>query len=173
MESNGVPVELLVRQVAWLLVAATVIGMLAHWARIPYEIALVLVGLLIEESHVVAVPHLQPELVLLVFLPPLPFDAAFRVGTLLEHARPVLLAIVAVTLAWLVVVWVPPLIVPSRFRVTGVGDRAVLTWGGLRGALTIALALALPAETPSRELLVAMAFGVTLFTLVVQGLTLP
>ena len=78
MESNGVPVELLVRQVAWLLVAATVIGMLTHWARIPYEIALVLGGLLIEESHVVAVPHLQPELVLLVFLPPLLFDAAFR-----------------------------------------------------------------------------------------------
>ena len=42
MESSAVPVELLVRQVAWLLVAATVIGMLAHWARIPYEIALVL-----------------------------------------------------------------------------------------------------------------------------------
>jgi CPA1 family monovalent cation:H+ antiporter len=43
----------------------------------------------------------------------------------------------------------------------------------LRGALTIALALALPAETPSRGLLIAMAFGVVLFTMVVQGLSLP
>jgi CPA1 family monovalent cation:H+ antiporter len=39
--------------------------------------------------------------------------------------------------------------------------------------LTIALALALPPETPSRGLLTAMAFGVVLFTMVVQGLSLP
>jgi NhaP-type Na+/H+ or K+/H+ antiporter len=36
-----------------------------------------------------------------------------------------------------------------------------------------ALALALPADAPARDLLVAMAFGVVLFTLLVQGLTLP
>ena len=46
-------------------------------------------------------------------------------------------------------------------------------WGGLRGALTITLALALPAEIAERQLLLAMAFGVVLFTLLVQGLTLP
>ncbi|MGE3269343.1 MAG: cation:proton antiporter [Chloroflexota bacterium] len=389
MESSAAPVQVLVHQVAWLLVAATVIGMVAHWMRLPYEIALVVGGLLIEESHVVAVPRLHADLVLLVFLPPLLFDAAFRtevrdtkavsvailvlavpgvlitaltvgyvvqaavgvslmagllfgsvvaatdpvavvgvfrrlgvspklaalvegeslindgmaitvytaliglaitgsadavsvltlfgrevfgglligsvvglvgsratrwidqayvemmlstalafgsyllaqafgasgplacvaaglihgsygrefgmsertrtlldelwqylgfvangfvfllvgfsvnIGTLVEHAWPVLLAILAVTLARAVVVWIPPLFVPRRFLVTGVGDRVVLTWGGLRGALTIALALALPAQTPSRDLLIAMSFGVVLFTLVVQGLTLP
>jgi CPA1 family monovalent cation:H+ antiporter len=81
--------------------------------------------------------------------------------------------LVAVTLARLVVVWGPPLVVPRRLLVTTPGDRVVLTWGGLRGALTIALALALPSETPSRDLLIVMAFGVVLFTLVVQGLTLP
>jgi len=43
----------------------------------------------------------------------------------------------------------------------------------LRGALTIALALGLPPETPQRDLLIVMAFGVVLFSLVVQGLTLP
>jgi CPA1 family monovalent cation:H+ antiporter len=38
--------------------------------------------------------------------------------------------------------------------------------------LTITLALALPAEFPERQLLIAMAFGVVLFTLLVQGITL-
>ncbi len=52
-------------------------------------------------------------------------------------------------------------------------EAALLTWGGLRGALTAALALALPPDTPHREIVTAMAFGVVLFTLVVQGLTLP
>jgi CPA1 family monovalent cation:H+ antiporter len=48
----------------------------------------------------------------------------------------------------------------------------VLFWGGLRGAITLALALSLP-ETgplaPTRDSLQAMAFGVVLFTLLVQG----
>jgi NhaP-type Na+/H+ or K+/H+ antiporter len=48
-----------------------------------------------------------------------------------------------------------------------------LAWSGLRGALTITLALALPPEAPSRDLIVAMSFGVVLFTLLVQGLSLP
>ncbi|MDQ3514565.1 MAG: cation:proton antiporter, partial [Chloroflexota bacterium] len=52
-------------------------------------------------------------------------------------------------------------------------EAALLTWGGLRGALAAALVLALPPATPHREVLVAMTLGVVLFTLVVQGLTLP
>ena len=48
----------------------------------------------------------------------------------------------------------------------------VLFWGGLRGAITLALALSLP-ETgplaPARDSLQAMAFGVVLFTLIAQG----
>src|SRR5512143_821888 len=50
--------------------------------------------------------------------------------------------------------------------------RHVLFWGGLRGAITLALALSLP-ETgplaPARNSLQAMAFGVVLFTLLAQG----
>jgi CPA1 family monovalent cation:H+ antiporter len=49
----------------------------------------------------------------------------------------------------------------------------LLTWGGLRGALTASLALALPSEMPYRTELVEMTFGVVLFTLVVQALSLP
>ena len=49
----------------------------------------------------------------------------------------------------------------------------MLVWGGLRGALTITLALALPPELADRQLLVGMAFGVVLFSLVVQAVSLP
>ena len=43
---------------------------------------------------------------------------------------------------------------------------------GMRGAVSVALALSLPETVPQRELLVEVTFGITLFTLVVQGLAL-
>ena len=48
----------------------------------------------------------------------------------------------------------------------------ILFWGGLRGAISLALALSLSPLLPNRDQLQAMAFGVVLFTLVVQGLTM-
>jgi CPA1 family monovalent cation:H+ antiporter len=48
----------------------------------------------------------------------------------------------------------------------------ILFWGGLRGALSMALALGLPARFPYRDTLVAATFGVVLFTLLVQGTTI-
>jgi monovalent cation:H+ antiporter, CPA1 family len=49
----------------------------------------------------------------------------------------------------------------------------VLTWGGLRGALSMVLALSLPLEFPSRSLIVTMTFGVVTLSILVQGLTMP
>ena len=49
---------------------------------------------------------------------------------------------------------------------------AVVGWCGMRGTVTLAAALALPAGFPHRDLILTTAFGVTLGTLVVQGLTL-
>lgn len=48
----------------------------------------------------------------------------------------------------------------------------LLFWGGLRGGVTLALALSLPMDFSIREPLIIAAFGVVLFTLVVQGLTI-
>lgn len=48
----------------------------------------------------------------------------------------------------------------------------VLFWGGLRGALSMALVLGLGQEFPHRDKLVAATFGVVLFSLLVQGLTI-
>ena len=50
---------------------------------------------------------------------------------------------------------------------------ALVTWGGLRGALAMVLALALPASFDHRELLVDMTFGVVVVSLLLQGLTMP
>jgi CPA1 family monovalent cation:H+ antiporter len=52
------------------------------------------------------------------------------------------------------------------------GWRHVLFWGGLRGAISLALALSLPVTMPARGQLQAMTFGVVLFTLLAQGTTI-
>jgi monovalent cation:H+ antiporter, CPA1 family len=50
---------------------------------------------------------------------------------------------------------------------------ALIAWGGLRGALAMVLALALPSGFPQRSLLIDMTFGVVIASLLVQGLTIP
>ncbi len=52
------------------------------------------------------------------------------------------------------------------------GFMHVLFWGGLRGAISLALALSLPAALAERDLLRVMTFGVVLFTLLAQGTTM-
>ena len=49
---------------------------------------------------------------------------------------------------------------------------AVLCWGGLRGGLSMVLALSLPRDFGHRDLILHVTFGVVLLTLVVQGLTI-
>ncbi|UJA20964.1 sodium:proton antiporter [Thermoleophilia bacterium SCSIO 60948] len=55
------------------------------------------------------------------------------------------------------------------------GDRdgTVIVWAGMRGAVTVAAAQTLPADTPDRSLLVLIAFLVATASLLVQGLSLP
>ncbi len=53
----------------------------------------------------------------------------------------------------------------------GLPEQTILWWGGLRGSVSIALALSVPTILGEREELIATVFGVVLFTLLVQGLT--
>jgi CPA1 family monovalent cation:H+ antiporter len=48
----------------------------------------------------------------------------------------------------------------------------VMTWGGLRGALSMVLALALPFDFPNRGLLITLTFGVVVLSILVQGLSM-
>jgi Na+/H+ antiporter len=63
---------------------------------------------------------------------------------------------------------------PSQvMRRVGAKGRLMLGWSGMRGAVSLAAALALPLDFPMRDLILFLTFSVILATLVVQGLTLP
>ena len=80
-----------------------------------------------------------------------------------------------------------PVVLLARFLSVGICERAlgifrerirgsiaVLTWGGLRGGLAVALALSLPqGRGMQRNLLLSATFVVVVFSILVQGLTLP
>lgn len=87
---------------------------------------------------------------------------------------PLIFAIIGITLAGraLTVYPLSALFLPSRWKVT-FSEQHVLWWGGLRGALALALALSLPATLPMRDTIVVVTFGVVAFSIVVQGLTMP
>jgi CPA1 family monovalent cation:H+ antiporter len=87
---------------------------------------------------------------------------------------PIAVAVAAVLLSRGVAVYVLPWLahlgarrphIPTRWR-------HVLFWGGLRGAISLALALSLPVALPERETLLSMTFGVMLFSLLAQGTTI-
>jgi monovalent cation:H+ antiporter, CPA1 family len=79
-------------------------------------------------------------------------------------------AAIAITLAarWLTV-GLPVALARRAFRLPR-GAAGVLTWGGLRGGISIALALSIPAG-PWRETLIALTYWVVAFSILVQGLT--
>jgi len=52
------------------------------------------------------------------------------------------------------------------------GSGLIISWAGMRGILSLAAAMALPAQFPYRDLIVLIAFSVVLGTLAIQGLTL-
>jgi CPA1 family monovalent cation:H+ antiporter len=47
----------------------------------------------------------------------------------------------------------------------------ILTWGGLRGGISVALALSLP-PSKNREVILAITYTVVVFSIIVQGLTI-
>jgi monovalent cation:H+ antiporter, CPA1 family len=59
----------------------------------------------------------------------------------------------------------------GRLRAMPVAWLHVIAWSGLRGAVSVALALSLPQDLPQRELLQGIVFGATLLTLIIQGPT--
>jgi monovalent cation/hydrogen antiporter len=99
------------------------------------------------------------------------------VAVLVGQALLVSAVVIAVRLGWM-------FSVPYLFRLldrrasqparrVGARERLVVGWSGMRGAVSLAAALALPLDFPMRNLILFLTFAVILATLVVQGLTLP
>ncbi len=65
-----------------------------------------------------------------------------------------------------------PLFRNSRWRLPA-SHQHTLFWGGLRGALALALALTVPPNVPERNSIIVTAFVVVAFSILVQGLTMP
>jgi len=81
-----------------------------------------------------------------------------------------LAAVLVTVFARWVTVGLPVGLWPGVFRLpTGAGE--VLTWGGLRGGISVALALSLPTDI-GRETLLAMTYCVVVFSILGQGLTI-
>jgi len=96
-----------------------------------------------------------------------------NIPAIVQRWQPITWAILAVLLARIVVVHGMSWISNRLAEPIPIGWRHVLSWGGLRGAICLALALSLPASFgPDAETLQIMAFGVVLFTLLVQGTTM-
>jgi len=81
-----------------------------------------------------------------------------------------LLIIPVVILSRFIAVGIPMTLLRS-FRKFTPGAVRIMTWGGLRGGISIALALSLPAS-PERHLILAVTYSVVLFSILVQGVTI-
>ena len=90
----------------------------------------------------------------------------FGAGIMLAMA----ITIPVVLLARLVAVATPIGLLGLRREFTK-GAIPVLTWGGLRGGISVALALSLP-DIPAKPVLLAVTYGVVVFSIIVQGLTI-
>lgn len=80
------------------------------------------------------------------------------------------ISVVVTLLARTLTAGLPVRIAPSLFRLPR-GAATVLTWGGLRGGISVALALSLP-PGPDHDTLLAMTYIVVVFSILGQGLTI-
>jgi monovalent cation/hydrogen antiporter len=107
----------------------------------------------------------------------------FDAGDVLRYALAISAVVIAARIVWLNTM---PYVIRAldrrpqqRLRRVGWRPRAVVAWSGMRGAVSLAAALALPLQTdagtafPQRNLVIFLTFAVIFATLVLQGLTLP
>ncbi|SFE11034.1 cation:proton antiporter [Spirosoma endophyticum] len=92
----------------------------------------------------------------------LPFQSSFVVIGLMTAV----LAIIARSLSIVL-----PFLLQFRLSRLNPGSLRILTWAGLRGGISVALALSLP-DSPYRELILICSYCIVLFSIIGQGLTL-
>ncbi len=93
-----------------------------------------------------------------------------KLPTLLASWRLIVGAFLIVTVARAVMTWGVAVVLPPKLRLPRRWT-AILSWGGLRGALSMVLALSIPESFPQRDLLITMTFGVVILSILIQGIT--
>ena len=170
-------------QVEILITLALVMGgyQLASALHASGPIAVVVIGLLIgnhgrrfamsdaTREHLDSFWELIDELlnaILFVLIGLVVVDITFRV----DYLEAALIAIPIVLLSRFVCVGLP---IQLMSLVREFSNRAtlILTWGGLRGGVSVALALSLP-QGPARDAIISITYGVVAFSIIVQGLTI-
>jgi CPA1 family monovalent cation:H+ antiporter len=81
-----------------------------------------------------------------------------------------LISVFIVLLSRILIVYLPHLILPKLLKLTNKEAR-IISWGGLRGGLSLALVLSLP-ESETREPLLIATYFCVLFSIIIQGLTI-
>jgi monovalent cation:H+ antiporter, CPA1 family len=128
-----------------LLIASVVVAVVAHWIRLSYTLALLLLGLGLGAFPIIPVPTISSEVILLLFLPPLLFEAAFVLDLrLLQEVRIGVLA----------------LAVPGVLLAMGVGG-ALVHWSlGLPWAVALLFGAMIAATDPVAVLATFRQLGV-------------
>lgn len=92
------------------------------------------------------------------------------INNLNSYWLPGIACIAIVLFSRFISIWIPTLIIPFKNKFSP-GTIKVLVWGGLRGGVSIALALSIN-EGPYKLVIVAITYFVVVFSIIVQGLTI-
>jgi CPA1 family monovalent cation:H+ antiporter len=170
-------------QVEILITLAAVLGgyALAHRLHVSGPLAMVVAGLLIgnqgrslamsakTREHLDMFWELLDEILNAVLFMLLGLEVV-----LITLSWPILLAMAGVILCVLGARWLSvglPVAVWRPFFQLPIGSWQVLTWGGLRGGISVALALSLPVG-PARDMVLSLTYAVVIFSILGQGLTI-
>lgn len=87
-----------------------------------------------------------------------------------DYWLPGIICIVTALLSRYIAIWIPTKLVPFKTKFNAHTIK-VLVWGGIRGGVSIALALSIP-ENPYKDLIISITYFVVVFSIIIQGLTI-
>ena len=110
-------------------------------------------------------------------LPSILSQLTLPTSTLITYAVAISLTVIVARFVWVFPATYLPRMLSKRIRTSDPSPPpqavAVISWAGMRGAVSLAAALALALDFPDRDLIIFLTFCVILATLVGQGLSLP